>query len=146
MKNKKLFIVCCLLSIVYCLFLSSCKKESGSGGNSSIKGKIWVRQYVLNFSSLDEEYAGADEEVYIIYGDETSYGDRIRSDYEGDFEFKYLRKGSYKIYVYSEDSAAIVEPPIHPYAPKIAIIKEVEITDKKQTVDAGTFTILKLIK
>lgn len=140
---KKLFFV---LSAILITTLISCKKPAGQGGNSSIQGKIHTKNYNSNFSSLLNEYAGADVDVYIIYGDEITYGDKIKSGPDGVFEFPYLRKGSYKLYVYSKDSAGTVSPPysvLNPnlYAPKVAVIKTVDISKKKEKVDAGTFEI-----
>jgi hypothetical protein len=127
--------------------ITSCKKPAGQGGNSSIQGKIHTKNYNSNFSILLNQYAGADVDVYIIYGDDASYGNKVKSGPDGVFEFQYLRKGAYKIYTYSKDSVGIVATP--PYsvlnpnlnAPKIAVIKNVDISKKKQTVDAGTFEI-----
>lgn len=134
-----------ILTILGFMFMpmTSCKKQAGPGGTSSITGDILVRQYDLSFSSFDESYPGADEEIYIIYGDNISYSERIRSSYDGGFQFKYLRPGSYTIYVYSEDSAAIVGPPANPNAPKEAIVLDVEITEQHQDIDVGTLVILK---
>lgn len=109
--------------------LFSCKKPAGEGGNSSIRGRIWVKDYpTLN------EYAATDEDVYIIYGDDISYGERLRTNYEGYYEFKYLRKGKYKIYAYSMALTSLQDS---------AVVQEVEITDKKQTVECPQMTILK---
>lgn len=132
-----------ILLFLFLSYILSCKKEAGEGGNSSIKGKVWVRKHDPGFTTVLNQYPGADEDVYIIYGNQVGVNDRIRTDYEGEFEFKYLRKGNYKIYVYSKDSASIVGPPSNPTAPDIAVVKEITITDKKQTVDAGIFVILK---
>lgn len=137
---KKIIPLICLISLIP---FSSCKKEAGEGGNSSINGKIWTRKHDAGFTSVLNQYPGADEDVYIIYGEQSGASDRVKTDYEGKFEFKYLRKGSYKIYIYSEDSAAIVGPPSNPTAPDVAIVKEITITGKKQSVDAGTIVILK---
>ncbi|GIV27414.1 MAG: hypothetical protein KatS3mg027_1228 [Bacteroidia bacterium] len=82
------------------------KKPPGKGGNSSIKGKVTLRKYNASTQTFSLIYPAKDVDVYIIYGNELSYGDRIRTDYEGDFEFKYLRKGDYTIYVYSIDTVA----------------------------------------
>ena len=114
--------------------LSSCEKEAGEGGNSSIKGYIHVTDYDAFLINVQGEYPGADEDVYIIYGNDISYGDRIKAGPDGVFEFKYLREGDYKVYVYSADTSL---------AGKVAIMKSVSITGKKQTVDAGTFDIKK---
>ncbi|MCX7728032.1 MAG: hypothetical protein N2203_01035 [Bacteroidia bacterium] len=127
--------------IAFLIILFSCKKPPGPGGNASIKGKVTMYFYDASTNTFSKKYPGADVDVYIIYGSETSYGDRIRTDYEGDFEFKYLRKGSYTIYVYSTDTVAFKGPPANPKAPKIAIKKTVTISKNKQTLDAGEFVI-----
>ncbi|MBC7865543.1 MAG: hypothetical protein IAF38_21395 [Bacteroidia bacterium] len=109
----------------------SCKKPAGSGGNSSLNGKIWVRK---NLGA--EQYAGYDEDVYIIYGDDIGFSDRTRAGYDGKYEFKYLRKGKYKIYAYSIDSTFSTTA-------KQARIQEVEITDKKQAIEVPVIIINK---
>ncbi len=125
---------------------TSCKKPAGEGGTSTIRGFIHTKNYNSNFSMLQNEYPGMDLDVYIIYGNDATYGNRTRSGPDGVFEFKYLRKGSYKIYVYSKDSLATVGPPYsktnpNTNAPNMAVFHTVEIKDKKETVDAGTFNI-----
>lgn len=135
-------LVCIMITTVFVVG-SSCKKQAGIGGTSSIAGEIRVRQYDLSFSSFDEAYAGADEDVYIIYGDNVSYSDHIKSSYDGRFQFKYLRPGSYRVYLYTQDSAAIVGPPANPNAPPKAVVIDVEITKQHQDVDIGTVVILK---
>jgi hypothetical protein len=137
---KKIILI---FPIFFGVSFSSCKKEPGEGGTSSIKGKVWVRKHDPGFTTVLNQYAGADEDVYIIYGEQIGVSDRVRTDYQGNFEFRFLRKGNYKIYVYSKDSAAIVGPPSNPTAPNMAIVKDVSITAKKQTVDVGTIVILK---
>ncbi|MCG9879090.1 MAG: hypothetical protein MH472_00685 [Bacteroidia bacterium] len=126
-----------ILALIAFLILTqfSCKKPEGEGGSASIKGKVWIQKYNGTFSRLEAEYAGADEWVYIIYGNETSYGDRIRTNYNGEFEFRFLRKGNYKLYAYSKDSTFKSPSGI------VAVVKEVEIKERKETVDAGQITI-----
>ncbi len=128
----------CLSTI---LFLTSCKKPAGKGGNSSIKGKIILHKYNSSNQTFSLIYPAKDVDVYIIYGNEISYGDRIKTDYEGDFEFKYLRKGNYTIYVYSIDTIAYKGPPANPKAEKITVVKQVSISKNKQVVDAGELII-----
>lgn len=141
MKKQLLFI-----SFAFAIIFTSCKKPAGEGGNSTIQGKIHTKNYNTNFSALLNDYAGADLDVYIIYGDDATYGNKTKSGPDGVFEFQYLRKGSYKIYVYSKDSVGTVGPPysiITPNlnAPKVAVFKSVEISKKKVKIDAGTFEI-----
>lgn len=119
------------------LFLSSCEKDPGEGGNSSITGKVYVREYDEYFMFLLSEYYANDEDVFIIYGDGATPDDRIRTGPDGDFEFPYLRPGKYRIYAYSDDSTFTV-----PSGEK-AVYRDIEITRKKETVDIGTIIILK---
>lgn len=126
---------CALVFAGFLLILSSCKKGPGEGGNSSIAGYVHVTEYHFNFLTVTGDYDGADEDVYIIYGDELSYGDHLKTGPDGKFEFKYLREGSYKLYVYTDDSASV--------SGKASIIKTVEINGKNQTVDSGTFEVKK---
>jgi len=121
------------LSVLAVTAMVSCNKEPGVGGKAVIRGNVWVERWNFEFTTLQNEYAGADENVYIIYGDNPTYSERVRTGPEGDYEFAYLLPGKYTIYAYSEDSSKA--------KPTIAILKEVEIADKKQVVTVPTITI-----
>jgi hypothetical protein len=127
----RLFLISGILSVT----ITSCKKTEGEGGKASIYGKVVTENYNGNFTVLNGIYASADVDVYIIYGNETNYGDKQATNYKGEFEFKYLRKGNYKIYVYSKDSSLTTA------SGDTVMIREVEIKEKKQKVDVGTITI-----
>lgn len=114
-----------LVVAILTLVITSCKKPAGEGGKASIRGSILVEDWNSGFTVKNGEYPGHDETVYIIYGDDVSYSDRTRANYNGEYEFKYLRKGKYKIYVYSEDKTLTT------VSGEVAIVKEVEITEKK---------------
>ena len=120
---------------------SSCKKPAGQGGNSSIKGMVHVTNYNSNFTVVNAVYPGADVDVYIIYGDDITYGDKLKAGPDGVFEFKYLRPGKYRVYAYSKDKDAFLAGNYN--APDKAVFLDAEITKKKQTVDAGTIEIIK---
>jgi hypothetical protein len=120
------------------MVISSCEKPEGEGGDATIRGSVWVEDWDSNFNLLKFEFAGADEEVYIIYGDDISYGDKVNTNYLGQYEFKYLREGKYKIYVYSEKKQTVDSP-----SDIESVIAEVEITSRKQTVIVDTLTIKK---
>jgi hypothetical protein len=132
LKTKGVYLT---LVIALTLAFSGCKKAPGEGGNSSIKGSVWVEDWNGSFTIKNGEYAGADEWVYIIYGDDVSYSDRIRTNYNGEYEFKYLRKGKYKIYIYSKDNT------LQSQSGDISIVKDIEITEKKQIVTVDKITI-----
>ncbi|CAN5432337.1 hypothetical protein BH11BAC2_BH11BAC2_00010 [soil metagenome] len=114
--------------------MSSCKKGPGQGGTATIKGNVHTTDYNSTLLIIQGEYPSADQDVYIIYGNDITYGDRAKSGPDGNYEFKYLREGDYKIYVYSDDTTL---------SGKIAVYTNVEITKKKQTVFADTLQIKK---
>lgn len=134
------------LALIAGLVIASCKKPAGEGGRASIKGKIWVENYNTlgpypgGAYTLKGEFAGADEDVYIIYGDDVSYGNKVKSGTDGVFEFKYLRKGEYKIYVKSKDTT---RQSFYFGSGIKTVDVSVTIADKKEEVDAGTLTIYK---
>jgi hypothetical protein len=132
MKSKPLLTG--VLILLGCILFFSCKKDPGEGGTSSITGKVFVKDYNSSFTVLQEQYYGPDTWVYIIYGDDQSYGDRVKTIYNGTYEFKYLRPGVYHVFAYSKDSTLQT-------AAEIAVIKEVEINKQYQHVDAPEITI-----
>jgi hypothetical protein len=129
-----------LLSIAL-LGLISCEKGPGEGGTSTITGSVITHEYNGNFTVLRDIYPAAKEDVYIIYGDNADeiYGDQMETDWNGQYEFNYLQKGTYIIYVYSKDSTLDYSIT----SQKKAIMQEVEITGKNQTVVAPDITIIK---
>lgn len=123
--------------LVFCLSLISCSKEAGEGGNSTIYGKITAWDYNAEFTNLKGIFPAADEEVYIIYGDDFSYSERVRTNYEGIYEFKYLRPGDYTIYVYSKDSTLTLPSEMY------AEVRNVTIDDNRQYVEVEEIKIFK---
>lgn len=126
-----------VIMLILGLFLSACEKGPGEGGSSSITGKVVVRQYNANFTTLIEQHYATDEDVFIVYGDDITYSDKTSTHYDGTFRFNYLRKGEYTIYAYSEDSAN------YPSQREIPVIKTVKITDNNQEVVVPDIIILK---
>jgi hypothetical protein len=133
--HKMLRITVILLTLA--LIFPSCKKEPGEGGNSSISGKIYVREYNKTFTELQAEYYAPDERIYIIYGEGDVPDNDMKTGPDGEFTFKYLRPGKYRLYAYSADSAGVSPSGTLP------VYVDVEITKKQQSVDAGTILILK---
>lgn len=144
MKNNMKRIFFCLL-IVFAFVAVSCKKTAGPGGTSKIQGMIWVQNFNTLNSPWDSyqikgEYPGADEDVYIIYGDDVSYGDKVRSGPDGKFEFPYLRSGDYKIYLQSKDTNRVS---VFNGSGMKTLDTKVTISGKRKTIDLGTFVIYK---
>ncbi|GDX52341.1 hypothetical protein LBMAG27_13880 [Bacteroidota bacterium] len=123
-----------LISFFSIIAFSSCTKQEGQGGTSTIKGKIFVAEYNV-FTPIDSFYSGK-VSVYIIYGDNEYFGDKIESSYDGTFEFPYLKKGKYTLFAYSD---CLLGADCD--GGKKVIKKEVEITENKQTIDAGDIRI-----
>lgn len=120
-----------LAVLIIALNVISCKKPAGEGGKVTLRGSVLVEDWNSSFTIKNSEYPGYDEDVYIIYGDDGGYSDRTRANYNGEYEFKYLRKGKYKIYMYSKDKT-LTQP-----SGETSVVKEIEITEKKgvKTVD-----------
>ena len=127
-----------LLIIVFILaaFISSCTKGEGKGGTASVSGKIKIEEYNYDFSTLKNTYYAQGEDVYIVFGDETSVGDDVETFHDGTYCFDYLRKGKYTIYVYSEDS---IGDEASGYIP---VEKEIEITENGQELAVEDITML----
>jgi hypothetical protein len=132
MKTKRTIFLLALASI---FIFASCEKEAGEGGNSSIFGKVYVKDYNGTFTVLNGEYYAPDEDVYIIYGEDKGYSDHVATSYDGTYEFKYLRPGKYTIYVYSKDSTLQSASGIIPK------IQEVEITEKNEETEVPDIII-----
>ena len=124
-----------LLLSAFVLISLSCKKQEGKGGDASISGSIAVKHYNSTFTEFISEYPGKDTYVYLIYGDDISYGQRIKTNFEGQFEFKYLYKGNYTVYLYSLDSTLTSADG------SIAVVREVNIADRKEHIDLGTIQV-----
>jgi hypothetical protein len=123
--KKSLYFLLILMSVL----LFSCAKDAGDGGNSTIYGKLIAYNYNAEFTNLKGIYPAADEDVYLIYGSDRSYSQHVKSNYDGIYEFKYLRPGDYTVYAYSKDSTLTLPSEIY------AVIRNVTITDNKQTVE-----------
>jgi hypothetical protein len=112
----------------FCILFVSCEKEPGSGGKSTIYGKVLVKDYNSTFTVLEETYYGPEIWVYLIYGDDRDYGDRIQTGYDGTYEFKYLRPGTYHVYAYSKDSTLQTNA-------LVPVIREIDVPKKKQDIE-----------
>ena len=162
-KMKKILLILAGVSVLF-----SCQKEAGEGGTSSIAGKI-ITYDLRHFDvpggnqSVDtiSSYANADEEVYIVYGDEDNlYDDSYNTSWDGSFSFENLRKGKYTVFVYSECEAdtsglATLSQTNPTYAQELAStiwhpncingdfphIFEIEITDNNSVYNLGDISI-----
>ncbi|MBN2520580.1 MAG: hypothetical protein JXB17_08760 [Bacteroidales bacterium] len=111
----------------------------GLVGSSSITGKVLAVDYYdaegLPKPVPRDSYYEAEEDVYIIYENNTTYFERTRTNYDGTYYFGELIPGTYTIYAYSKDTD-------EPSGITIASIS-VQISRANQEVSAETIIILK---
>jgi hypothetical protein len=93
--------------------------ESAVGGSSSyVEGPI------------------VDERVYLIYGDEDYYSESVRTDANGDYQFKGLNRGTYRVYAFSGDT-------LNPGGMLQQVEVSSEIANKKEVVQAPALFVVK---
>ena len=123
-----------LLCAAMAVLLFSCSKDPGVGGKATVKGIIIKEDWNENTGQFTGiSYPAPDERIYIDYSADGFLDDDVRTNYDGEFEFRWLRKGDYEIVVYSEcptcDSG------------QEAIRIPVSIGDRKEEVDVGNVVI-----
>lgn len=118
------------------LVISSCKKTPGEGGNAQIKGTYWVRNYDPYFTIVQGRYPAVNTSVYLFFGDDTSPGTSTKTNENGEFEFKYLRKGKYKIVAYSKQFQNSSSTPN-----EYAVESTVTISKRKEVKNIGLDTL-----
>jgi hypothetical protein len=115
-------------------FITSCNKDAGEGGEGKIKGVVYVKEYTTEGNLFIRKVPAMDQDVFILYGSNTSVGDKVTTSFDGNFEFPGLRDGSYTIYSYSDDSISLGKS-------KIAVKKDVSL-DGGNEVTVDTIFIL----
>jgi len=116
------------------LLLCACDKTPGYGGNCGITGTVKIRKYNSNYSVLREEANYANADVYIVFEDGKGYGDKVKTSYDGTFNFNHLVPGNYKLFVYSNDTTLLTTD-------QVPITIPVKISKNKELVNAGVIKI-----
>lgn len=119
-----------LVSLILAIFFVSCTKHEGEGGTSTIKGKVMVTLCSDDFSKEYATFPDEERDVYIMYGSDDFYSDKTDTHYDGTFRFKYLRKGNYKVYAYSDDKTG------QSVSGKVAVVKDVKIDNNGKIIEA----------
>lgn len=111
----------------------SCEKQEGEGGSGSIMGKVFkilddgAIQKSLDgtFSFVKDTIPACDEDIFIIYGEnDYGYDDKVSTNHNGTFKFKYLNDGKYTIYTFSDLGSG----------EKVAEVREVEVVDEGSAI------------
>jgi hypothetical protein len=127
-----------LLTIVALMvIISGCKKDEGEGGYATISGKLYGANAYHPELAVSSDDGLPKEDVFIVYGDESVAGDKVETNADGSFEFRYLTKGKYTIYAYSLDTS-LADPD-----GKVMIAKTIEITERKQAAVVENFVVYK---
>lgn len=122
------------LLILVALGFTSCKKEAGDGGLATIEGILYEDLYDPAGTFI-EQVPAAVEKVYVAYGDNVTYDDRVDTDADGKYQFKSLQKGDYRVYAFSDCSTCA--------SGSIEIAVDVTISDKKGTTMAADISVTK---
>lgn len=121
------------------LLMAGCVKDPGDGGLASVRGRVMkeIRLVMTNHTTATATYPAPDEDVWIIYGENISPDDRERTNFDGEFQFRYLRPGEYTIYVYSRDTTGAPDT-----APnRMPIKRTFTIENRRDEVDLGDIYI-----
>jgi len=126
------------------LLMASCSPDEGSGGTSSISGKIIVEEVVINLNECEvlASYNASEHDVYLIYGNDINdfYDEDVKTSWNGGFEFNFLKKGNYIVYTYSDclgspcDCVSADCDSCSVNLPKQYISQQIEITGNSQEV------------
>ncbi len=119
------------LSLLIIIF-QGCAKDPGPGGTSTIAGSVIQTDYDAAGNEL-ATYPIPEQRVYLVYGGDEVYSEDMRTDPEGQFHFRYLRKGEYTVFVYSE--CLLCDSGVE------AMEKEVTISSAREDVVVEEFTI-----
>jgi hypothetical protein len=119
------------------LLVTGCVKEPGIGGRAEIHGRVIEQHHNNSGQPRGDPYPRAGRRVYISYGDATGHDDDVRTGPDGRFRFAWLRKGTYRVFTFSECHHT---DPLCIGGTKV-VTRTVEITDRRELVDIGDMLI-----
>ncbi|MEA1873580.1 MAG: hypothetical protein U9N51_03995 [Bacteroidota bacterium] len=115
----------------------SCDQAEGPGGQSVITGRVQVIDYNMELTNYLGTYYAYDEDVYLIYGNDSIPSDDVETSYNGYYRFEYLQPGHYSVYAISEDTTG------ESASDHFAVIKEVLIPENGDEVEVEVIVIVK---
>ena len=127
--------------IVFMFF--SCEKQEGEGGTSAITGSVYKLSTYQNAITglMDTIFYQLDsgKDIYIIYSDNESdfYDDKVETNWNGQYQFDYLRKGNYTLFTYADSSDALNVSYDYP------IFKHINVDANNANYDLSDFVINK---
>src|ERR1043166_4130239 len=136
--SRKVFIGFTSL-VLAIILLPCCEKPPGPGGRATIKGKVYAYDYDNTQRYKISEGYTSGEKVYIIYGNNTTVGHDERTSMDGSYQFRFLNKGHYRVFVNSIDTSLKVKG----NDTEIPVYQDVNITESAQVVTLKDFVINK---
>lgn len=131
-----------LILILFIAFLiSSCEKQAGEGGTSSIQGSVYKLSTYFNVLTQQIDTISyqldSKKDVYIIYSDDENdfYDDNVETNWNGQYRFDNLRKGDYTLFVYADSTDLLNISYDYP------IFKHVKIDANNSTFTLSDFVI-----
>lgn len=118
--------------------LSGCMPDPGLGGMATVTGVVMVEDWNSTFTNINSVYPGMREDVFLVFGDEPTFGEDVETHFDGTFRFQYLYPGKYTIYAYSDRLATPGNT-----STREPVKLTFEITDKRQMLTLDTLVIRK---
>lgn len=115
----------------------ACDKVEGPGGYSTVYGRVKVLDYNSELTNFLGTYYAFDEDVYLMYGNDSIPSDDVKTSYNGYYRFEYLQPGSYTVYVISEDTTGLSESGHFP------VMKEILIPENGDEIEVPEIVIVK---
>lgn len=98
--NRTIRLILTLAVVV--LLLPACNKGEGKGGTGTVQGYVRLVHHPDDDFELNADtMVAAKTDVFLVYGDETYYGDDVETGPDGLYQFEYLRPGQYTVFAYS---------------------------------------------
>lgn len=118
------------------LLFGGCTPDAGLGGMATVTGVVMVEDWNPTFTSINSVYPAMREDVFLVFGDEPTFGEDVETHFDGTFRFQYLYPGKYTVYAYSDRLATpgntnMREP----------VVMSFEITEKRQILTLDTLVI-----
>ncbi|RED98374.1 collagen binding domain-containing protein [Marinoscillum furvescens] len=125
------------LALVLLLTIVACSPEEGLGGNAQIRGRIVKKIYNDDKSLLLATESAKDEDVFLLFGEEQTVGEKVETSYTGHFQFGYLWPGDYRLFYYSDTPNAT-------HGDQVEIVHEISLK-RGEEVDLQELEIVKLL-
>lgn len=132
------------MRILFCIFttltfvLAGCTPEPGLGGMATVTGVVMVEDWNSTFTNINSVYPAMREDIFLVFGDEPTFGEDVETHFDGTYRFQYLYPGKYTLYAYSDRLATPgntnTREPV-----KLTF----EITEKRQILTLDTLVIRK---